>query len=256
MAADDDTVVSPTSLDEDHAGLSVAYDVLEIANGSCVEGAREAAEYAMEMYQEGEKKEWIVIMKLAAFAYIVHTKEGSDRAWQLYQEVRAKNKNFKFLDLCREAHDLPERRRDGASSGTDKEDDRPPLARRFRSSTTEWAGRKARKASSEADGDDAGWSLVPVKQEETTLDEKKYWWQVRLGKAGKRKWGWVDDNVNCHLEAAFDAGATECWADRDEWTYHYDLLNLIQTSPGPAETKRELRRVTWVPVPDEESAAV
>ena len=156
---------------DDNIELCCPYNVLEIAKGSSVEEAKEAAELAVMEYEDGKNKEWIVNMKLAAFAHIVHIQWGRNEAWKLYQEVSKKNAAFRFFDICREAHDLPERPRGGASSGTDKEDDRPPLARRFRSSTTEWAGRKARKASSEADGDDAGWAFVSVKKEETTLDD-------------------------------------------------------------------------------------
>ena len=115
---------------DDSAGLCCPYNVLEIANGSSVEEAQEAAELAVMTYEDGENKEWIVNMKLAAFAHIVHTKLGKDSAWKLYQEVSKKSPAFKFFDLCREAHDLPERRPAGASSGQHKQDERAPLARR------------------------------------------------------------------------------------------------------------------------------
>ena len=115
---------------DDNIELCCPYNVLEIAKGSSVEEAKDAAELAVMSYEDGKNKEWIVNMKLAAFAHIVHTKLGKDSAWKLYQKVSKKNPAFKFFDLCREAHDLPERPRGGASSGTDKEDERPPLARR------------------------------------------------------------------------------------------------------------------------------
>ena len=115
---------------DDNIELCCPYNVLEIAKGSSVEEAKEAAELAVMEYEDGKNKEWIVVMKVAAFAHIVHIQWGRNEAWKLYQEVSKKNAAFRFFDICREAHDVSERPRGGASSGTDKEDERPPLARR------------------------------------------------------------------------------------------------------------------------------
>ena len=58
---------------------------------------------------------------------------------------------------------------------------------------------------------------MKLKHENATDDEKTYWWQVRKGPAKKRRWGWVDHNVNIKLEAAYQKGLTECFAVVEEW---------------------------------------
>ena len=88
-------------------------------------------------------------------------------------------------------------------------------------------------------------SLNKATQTEGTSQEpeKYYWWQVKKGPPKKRRWGWVDENVNSRLEEAFHAGNKEATADIDGWTYHYDLVTGTQISPSEAVMTREIRHV-------------
>ena len=96
------------------------------------------------------------------------------------------------------------------------------------------------------DGMDVNAPNVPTEQKDTSqATEETYWWQVKKGAVGKRRWGWVDKNVNNRLEDAYEAGIPETDAEIDGWTYHYDLVNMVQTSPLEAATQREIRRVVW-----------
>ena len=73
--------------------------------------------------------------------------------------------------------------------------------------------------------------------------ETCYWWQVRKGPTKRKYWGWVDDNVNSRLERAWCAGAGDTTAVIDGWCYYYDLVLMVQLSPGEARTERAIRRV-------------
>ena len=73
--------------------------------------------------------------------------------------------------------------------------------------------------------------------------EECYWWQVRKGPPGKRRWGFVDDNVNKRLERAFRAGDDDTIAEINGWWYYYDLVYMMQISPMEGGTRREIRRV-------------
>ena len=56
------------------------------------------------------------------------------------------------------------------------------------------------------------------------------------------RWGWVDEDLNRHLEACFQRRIYETTFDIDGWTYYYDLLALTQTSPSEEGTERRIRR--------------
>ena len=244
----------PGSSDDDDTAevLCCPYKVLRIAKCSSVGEAQAAAERAIMTMSAGGGNEWIVNMKLAAFAAIVQSELGEEKAWQLYREVRQKNPGLKVVDLVRDAHDVGQRPPADGSPGQHKpglpeqseqgEGARPAGAKR--------AGRASSAASDDAGG--SNWEIVPVNEENTSHDpEKSYWWQVRKGQAGKRRWGWVDENINGRLEAAYGQGQRETTAELDEWTYKYDLVDMMQTSTGQAVTKREIRRVAYDPNSDE-----
>ena len=225
------------------AGLCCPHSVLEISHDASVEEARAAAEgFVMQLSGRGGS-EWILNMKLAAFAAIVTTKLGEDRAWDLYQEVRPKNPPFNvFVDRREERgrHGPPPPQAGAHPPEGDIQEERAPLpgSQAGPSSNGVWGP----TTNSSVDGD--GWSIVPVQHKGTSQEpEEIYWWQVKKGPAGKRKWGWMDDNVSKRLEEAFRAGDAETTVDIDGWLYSYDFIAKTQTSPGEAATARAIRRV-------------
>ena len=119
---EDMEVCWPGSSDDDDTAevLCCPYKVLRIAKCSSVEEAQAAAERAIMTMSAGGGNEWIVNMKLAAFAAIVQTELGEDKAWKLYREVRQKNPGLKVVDLVRDAHDVGQRPPADGSPGQHK----------------------------------------------------------------------------------------------------------------------------------------
>lgn len=228
------------------AGRCCPYDVLGIPRDASVELARAAAEDAVTKVLERAGKDWIMNMKLAAFAAIVTTKLGEDKAWELYQEVGPKR--FAALNVFGSSRgDLPQRPALAADARPEdsKRKDKGATTLIAKVSLSEDEGMQA-TSPTESDGMDVNAANVPSEQKDTSqVPEAKYWWQVKKGPAGKRKWGWVNKHVNDRLEDAFEEGLPETDADIDGWTYHYDLVNMVQTSPGEAGTQREIRREIW-----------
>ena len=83
---------------------------------------------------------------------------------------------------------------------------------------------------------------APATGSGASSSEEKYHWQVRKGKRGKQKWGWVDADLDQHLEAAYQMGLGETTFDIDGWKYYYDLVEMMQTSPSADGTERQIRR--------------
>ena len=212
--------------------------VLEIPRDASVEQARAAAEEAIKQMSERGGTEWIVNMKLAAFAAVVSAKLGEEQAWKLYLEVRSKMPAPKRFMDGRKERALPRPPPPPPAGGLPQPPPAPagaPLASRDDVAPT---------TNTSHDAADSSWAIVPCQQEGMSQKlEETYWWQVKKGPAGKRRWGWMGDNVNERLEEAFRAGHDEVTADIDGWTYSYDLVAMMQTSPFEAATRREIRRV-------------
>ena len=68
-------------------------------------------------------------------------------------------------------------------------------------------------------------------------------WQVQTGTGKKRKWTVVSDDLAALLEDAHANGLQSCTWDWDGWVYTYDMLAMIQRSPGEAGTERPIRRI-------------
>ena len=75
--------------------------------------------------------------------------------------------------------------------------------------------------------------------------KERFGWQVKKGRKGKMKWGWVGEDLDRHLENMFQQGEGETTFDLDGWTYYYDLLAMTQTSPNEEGTERPIRRVKY-----------
>ena len=228
------------------AGRCCPYDVLGIPPDASVELARAAAEDAVKKVLERGGKDWIMNMKLAAFATIVSNKLGEDKAWELYQEVGPKK--FAGLNVFVDRReDLPQHPAPAAcgKAAHSKRGDKKAVGLVAKVSLSEDEGMEAANNYSD-DGMDVNSPNVPTEQKGTShASETMYWWQVRKGAAGKRRWGWVDEKVNDRLEDAFEGGCNETDAEIDGWTYHYDFVTMTQTSPLEARTQREIRRVVW-----------
>ena len=76
----------------------------------------------------------------------------------------------------------------------------------------------------------------------------EYKWQVKTGKANKRKWTDALPALNERLEAAYTQGFCSTTWDWDGWTYYYEFGNeMMQTSPGEEGTERPIRRILKEP---------
>ena len=64
------------------------------------------------------------------------------------------------------------------------------------------------------------------------------------GKKKNRKWGDVEEALSKHLEEAFQAQEEETTFNLTVGTYHYDMKDMIQTSPLQWKTKRRIRRLS------------
>ena len=73
---------------------------------------------------------------------------------------------------------------------------------------------------------------------------EQYWWQCRTGKPKKRKWSWVSEELNAHLELCHERGEGETTFRQMGGIYYFDLQALMQTSPWNGE-EREIRRTLY-----------
>ena len=234
---------------DDCAGMNCPYKVLGIPQDADVVQAVAAAEGAVMQLSAREGSAWILNMKLAAFAAIVSKQVGEDQAWNLYQQIRPKNLDgYVFVDH-REARDVPALPApdDDAPDWGDMEDDEQRTVERPEETGPQPNGNMPPLPEAADDADGAGSSIMPAQQGGTSQgpQEECFWWQVKKGHAKKRRWGWVDENVNSRLEEAFHAGLQNTTAEIDGWTYEYDLVTMIQTSPVEERTEREIRRVRY-----------
>ena len=239
-----------SSSSAERAGLCSPYNVLEIPHDASVEQAGKMAQRAvlhagrMDIEHEAGS-EFIVNMKLAAFAAIASSEYGEDEAWELLQQVRSRRHPLTVFADRRGSpgpppHPPPASSQAGKSSGKGKPSPTPPAP----SQAPPWTETTS-NTSGEAHGSDS--AIVPHQPQVTSQEpETGYGWQVRKGRPGKRWWGWVDDKVNFRLEMAFQRGHREVTAEIDGWTYCYDLIAMTQTSPNAAATEREIRRVICI----------
>ena len=220
------------------------YSVLGVPRNASVEEARDAAErMIMQMVGRGGYQEWIMNMKLAAFGAIADEKLGEVVAFQLYFELHQKLPPVNMHGIRLNERGLavpPPAPPDGPRGITyvGATPKRPPQPRN--------SGRSSGSAATSAARGSVGseLSIKPYKQEGASEGKDEvYWWQVKKGQTGKRKWGWVDDHVNDRLEKAFKDGVTEITAEIDGWQYVYNFESMTQTSPGEGATKRQIRRV-------------
>ena len=72
-------------------------------------------------------------------------------------------------------------------------------------------------------------------------------WQVHAGKAKKRYWKTVSDDLQEILEHAFVNGLDSTTWKWDGWTYYYEMGEMMQYSPGPEGEERAIRRVPAEP---------
>ena len=211
------------------------HSVLGVPADASVEDARDAAEAAVSQMSGREGSEWLLNMKLAAFAAIVTDKLGALVAWQLYQQVRPKQPTNNNLQFQRDIRGLAE--------------PPPPPSRVPPPRPSAGAARRqppARGLSDKAadESRSSSWEVVTDSQEGASMEvEDVFWWQVRKGPKDKRKWGWMDEQVNARLEEAWEGERNEVYAEIDGWEYLYDLVAMTQTSQSAEGTTRRIRRV-------------
>ena len=84
------------------------HSVLGVPADASLEDARDAAKAAVSQMSGREGSEWLLNMKLAAFAAIISDKLGAVVAWQLYHQVRPKEPANSNLQFQRDARGLAE----------------------------------------------------------------------------------------------------------------------------------------------------
>ena len=75
----------------------------------------------------------------------------------------------------------------------------------------------------------------------TSIDEDAHVWQVRTGRPGRMIWSEVDAELADILETAFENRSAMCGWVWDGWTYTYDMITYMQTSPTGRQ--RAIRRI-------------
>ena len=250
------------SLPNNCRGLCCPYCVLEIPHDASFDVVRASAESAVRKVQGSGDSGWILGMKLSAFAAIAEKEFGHERAWELCHEIQPIRLPFNIF-VPRQADRVapapapptppppppppppaalavvPAADKDSSACGsvfpsggstgglgTSSGSASQPI------SDAEPPSKKARKGSEGAPPE--------VKSKPS---EESFYWQVKKGKKGKMKWGWVDEALNKHLERAFLNGEGETTFVSDGWKYYYDFGDMTQTSPGDAATERPIRRI-------------
>ena len=208
------------------------FDVLLIPRDASVQRAREAANQAVRELSNQPGSEWILNMKIAAYAAVVAMKTNED-PYEHYQQVRRPERPKKVF-----RHSRPARKTDDLAAETAGTTTTPATTPRARSSGEEKGDSAGSSGTRGATSKRAAKSGGTPKEK-----EKKYWWQVKKGPTGRRRWGWMDDDIHSRLEGAYGRGLNETTATINGWTYHYDLVGMTQTSPNEAETVRQIRRV-------------
>ena len=69
-----------------------------------------------------------------------------------------------------------------------------------------------------------------------------FWWQVDKGKGGRKKWRYVDAELNYHLDDCLFCSIHQTTFKIGEDEYTYDLKAETQTSPLQGHMKRKIRR--------------
>ena len=224
--------------------------------------ARRAAEDAVRRLSEIPGSEWILAMKLTAFAAIAREQVGAEKAHELFQDVHPRKAPFNIFRE-REPRPFPPPPPPPPRRVKDAPPESEPLLAANsapKGSSTKGLVQLPKEAASgaEAAASSSSGSLRPVKEEpkqegitaqaETENSSEKppqegHHWQVRKGRKGKMRWGWVDEDLDRHLERKFQEGVGETTFLIDGWKYYYDLIAMTQTSPGDDATERAIRRV-------------
>ena len=243
-------------------GLCCPHCVLEISHDVSCDTARQAAEDAVRRLADIPGSEWILAMKLTAFAAIAREQVGAEKAHELFQDVHPRKAPFNIFRE-REPRPFPPPPPPPPRRVKDAPPESEPLLAANsapKGSSTKGLVQLPKEAASGAGAaaSSSSGSLRPVKEEpkqegitaqaETENSSEKppqegYHWQVRKGRKGKMRWGWVDEDLDRHLERKFQEGVGETTFLIDGWKYYYDLLAMTQTSPGDDATERAIRRV-------------
>ena len=232
-------------------GWCCPHCVLEISHEAPLEDGRKKVEDAISNWEAQTEDEWILHMKMCAYLALLKKQEANHKDYVIIQAVQ------KIGNAKRVQWDRPGIRvtaTPSATPTTTTNSDRPEpttpghsadgfSAPEKKTRMTQAGTGEGEVASSSGQQPDVA-QQIDVGKEKTETSLKRVHWQVMKGKKKNRKWGDVEEDLSKHLEEAFQAQEKETTFNLTVGTYHYDMKDMIQTSPLQWETKRRIRRLS------------
>ena len=232
-------------------GWCCPHCVLEISHEAPPEEGRKKVEDAISNWEAQTEDEWIVHMKMCAYLALLAKRTGDNKDWELTQAVQGIG-NAKRVQWDRPGIRVTATPAAPPNTATNSERPEPTTpghpADGF--SAPEKKTRKIQAGTDEGEAASSSGQQPDVAQQadvgkkETRTSPKRVHWQVMLGKKKNRRWGDVEEALNKHLEETFQAQKEETTFQVTVGTYHYDMKDMIQTSPLQWGTRREIRRLS------------
>ena len=232
-------------------GWCCPHCVLEISHEAPPEEGRKKVEDAISNWEAQTEDEWIVHMKMCAYLALLAKRTGNNKDWVLTQAVQGIG-NAKRVQWDRPG--IRVTATPAAPPNTTTNSERPePTTPGHPADGFSAPEKKTRKIQAGTDEGEVASSSgqqpdvaqqIDVGMEKTETSLKRVHWQVMKGKKKNRKWGDVEEDLSKHLEEAFQAQEKETTFNLTVGTYHYDLKDMIQTSPLQWKTKRRIRRLS------------
>ena len=233
------------------------YCILDVPHNCGLETAQRVVREVVPELVAGEASEWTVIGQLSAFAAIAERHVGGERARALFEEMRPRP----VFDIFSRRPSLPtpppakHSRWTGETTRVTTLDLPPPPEPPVDTCSSPQSVAPAlvrsgatNAASSLPDLIGTAPESVPMPSFKRTLPPPEeppfgyFWWQVDKGKGGRKKWRFVDSDLNYHLEDCLFCGMHQTTFTIGEDEYAYDLKAETQTSPLKGHVKRKIRR--------------